>query len=75
MRYWGSVSAVASASVVQLFGDPDSRNPSTEGRQQLELLYAFERAGRAASDGRLCAAEKDVKPGRAVEITLVAPGL
>jgi len=56
----------------------DSRSPSTKGGQQLELLYyAFDWAGPDVPQilAVLCTPEKDGKPGRVVEITLVAESL
>jgi len=64
--------------VIALYGQPDSRSPSTKGGQQLELLYyAFDWAGPDVPQVMevLCTAEKDGKPGRVVEITLAAPSL
>lgn len=64
--------------VVQLYGQPDSRSPSTKDGQQLELLYyAFDWAGPDVPQVMevLCTVEKDGKPGRVVEITLAASSL
>jgi hypothetical protein len=64
--------------VINLYGPPDSRSPSTRGNQQLELLYyAFDWAGADVPQVMevLCTPEKDGKPGRVVEITLAAPSL
>jgi hypothetical protein len=64
-----------------LYGQPNSRGPSTKGGQQLELLYyAFDWAGPDVPQVMevLCTPEKDGKdgkPGRVVEITLAAPSL
>jgi len=59
-------------------GNPDSRGPSTKGRQQLELwLQAFDGAGPDVPQvmDALCTPEKDGKPGRVVEIALKAANL
>lgn len=67
-----------SAKVVQLYGEPDSRSPSTRGGQPLELMYyAFDWAGPDVPQVMevLCARGKDGQPGRVVEITLAAPSL
>lgn len=64
--------------VIELYGAPDSRSPSTKGGQQLELLYyAFDWAGPDVPQVMevLCTPEKDGIPGRVVEITLAAPSL
>jgi len=64
--------------VLDIYGKPTSRSPSTKGGQQLELLYyAFDWAGPDVPQVMevLCTAEKDGKPGRVVEITLAAPSL
>lgn len=64
--------------VLDIYGKPDSRSPSTKGGQQLELLYyAFDWAGPDVPQVMevLCTVEKDGKPGRVVEITLAAPSL
>lgn len=64
--------------VMRLYGQPNSRSPSTKGGQQLELLYyAFDWAGPDVPQVMevLCTPEKDGKPGRVVEITLAAPSL
>jgi hypothetical protein len=64
--------------VIELYGQPTSRSPSTKGNQQLELLYyAFDWAGADVPQVMevLCTPEKDGKPGRVVEITLAAPSL
>jgi hypothetical protein len=61
-----------------LYGQPNSRGPSTKGGQQLELLYyAFDWAGPDVPQVMevLCAPDRDGKPGRVVEITLAAPSL
>jgi hypothetical protein len=66
------------AKVVQLYGQPDSRSPSTRDGQPLELLYyAFDWAGPDVPQVMevLCTREKDGQPGRVVEITLAAPSL
>jgi hypothetical protein len=64
--------------VINRYGPPNSRSPSTKGNQQLELLYyAFDWAGADVPQVMevLCTPEKDGKPGRVVEITLAAPSL
>lgn len=64
--------------VVELYGKPDSRSPSTKGGQQLELLYyAFDWAGPDVPQVMevVCTAGKDGEPGRVVEITLAASSL
>ena len=64
--------------VAQLYGEPDSRSPSTKDGQPLELwYYAFDWAGPDVPQVMevLCTKEKDGKPGRVVEITLAAPSL
>ena len=64
--------------VVQLYGQPDSRSPSTRDGQPLELMYyAFDWAGPDVPQGMevLCSKDKDGQPGRVVEITLAAPSL
>ena len=66
------------ARVVQLYGQPDSRSPSTRDGQPLELMYyAFDWAGPEVPQVMevLCTKEKDGKSGRVVEITLAAPSL
>lgn len=63
---------------VELYGEPDSRSPSTKNGQPLELLYyAFDWAGPDVPQVMevVCTAEKDGKPGRVVEITLAAGSL
>lgn len=64
--------------VVDIYGQPDSRSPSTRDGKQLELLYyTFDWAGPDVPQVMevLCTAEKDGKPGRVVEITLAGPSL
>ena len=64
--------------VIQLYGQPDSRSPSTRDGQPLELMYyAFDWAGPDVPQVMevLCTREKDGQPGRVVEITLAAPSL
>jgi len=68
----------AATRATQIYGQPDSRGPSTQGGQQLELLYyAFDWAGPDVPQVMevLCTPEKDGKPGRVVEITLAGPSL
>jgi hypothetical protein len=64
--------------VFELYGQPGSRGPSTKDGQQLELLYyAFDWAGPEVPQvmAILCTPESGAKPGRVVEITLMAPSL
>ena len=64
--------------VVQLYGQPDSRSPSTKSGQRLELLYyAFDWAGPDVPQVMevVCTVGKDGEPGRVVEITLAASSL
>ncbi len=64
--------------IVQLYGAPDSKSPSTRDGQPLELwYYAFDWAGENVPQVMevLCTRETDGKPGRVVEITLAAPSL
>jgi hypothetical protein len=66
------------ARVLQLYGQPDSRSPSTKDGQQLELLYyAFDWAGPDVPPIMevLCTMEKDGQPGRVAEIALAASSL
>jgi len=68
----------AAAIVMQLYGEPDSRSPSTKDGQPLELwYYVFDWAGPDVPQVMevLCTKEKDGEPGRVVEITLAAPSL
>jgi hypothetical protein len=67
-----------SQSVIQLYGQPDSRSPSTKDGQPLELwYYAFDWAGPDVPQVMevVCTKEKDGQAGRVVEITLAAPSL
>ncbi|HEY1470680.1 MAG TPA: hypothetical protein VGF61_16690 [Candidatus Acidoferrum sp.] len=67
-----------SQSVIQLYGEPDSRSPSTKDGQPLELwYYAFDWAGPDVPQVMevVCTREKDGQAGRVVEITLAAPSL
>ena len=64
--------------VVEIYGQPGSRGPSTKGGQKLELLYyAFDWAGPDVPQVMtvLCTPGDNGKPGRVVEITLAAPSL
>lgn len=66
------------SSVFELYGQPGSRGPSTKDGQQLELLYyAFDWAGPDVPQvmAVLCTPGSSAKPGRVVEITLMAPSL
>jgi hypothetical protein len=65
-------------SVIRLYGEPDSRSPSTKDGQPLELwYYAFDWAGPEVPQVMevVCTKDKDGQPGRVVEITLAAPSL
>jgi hypothetical protein len=82
VRTWESgrgLAAGAKAShVVQLYGEPDSRSPSSKAGRKLELLYyAFDWAGADVPQVMevLCSLGDDGEPGRVVEITLAAPSL
>ena len=64
--------------VKRLYGEPDSRSPSTRDGQRLELLYyAFDWAGPDVPQVMevLCTVGSDGKPGVVVEITLAASSL
>jgi hypothetical protein len=64
--------------VLGLYGEPDSRSPSTRNGQPLELwYYAFDWAGENVPQVMevLCTREADGKAGQVVEITLAAPSL
>jgi hypothetical protein len=81
-RDWESgrgLAAGAKASrVSQIYGEPDSRSPSTKAGRKLELLYyAFDWAGADVPQVMevVCTVEEDGKPGRVEEITLAAPSL
>ena len=61
-----------------VYGEPDSKSPSTRDGQPLELwYYAFDWAGPDVPQVMevLCTREKDGQAGRVVEITLAAPSL
>jgi hypothetical protein len=61
-----------------LYGEPDSKSPSTRDGQPLELwYYAFDWAGPDVPQVMevLCSKGKDGQPKRVVEITLAAPSL
>jgi hypothetical protein len=61
-----------------LYGQPDSKSPSTRDGQPLELwYYAFDWAGPDVPQVMevLCTREKDGQPGLVIEITLAAPSL
>ena len=63
---------------VALYGNPDSRGPSTRDGQPLELLYySFDWAGPDVPQVMqvVCTVEKDGQGGRVVQITLAASGL
>jgi hypothetical protein len=64
--------------LTSLYGEPDSRSPSTKDGQPLELwYYAFDWAGPDVPQVMevVCTREKDGQVGRVVEITLAAPSL
>ena len=66
------------AKVVELYGEPESRSPSTKDGHPLELMYyAFDWAGADVPQVMevLCTKAADGKPGRVMEITLAAPSL
>jgi hypothetical protein len=68
----------ATTKVTQLYGEPDSRSPSTKDGQPLELwYYAFDWAGPDVPQvvEVLCTMEQGGQPGYVVEITLAAPSL
>ena len=68
----------SAARAIKLYGQPDSRSPSTKGGQRLELLYyAFDWAGPDVPQVLevVCTVAKDGEPGRVVEITLAASSL
>jgi hypothetical protein len=70
--------ADSTTKILQLYGEPDSKSPSSKGGQQLELwYYAFDWAGPDVPQVMevMCTAGQDGKPGRVVEITLAAPSL
>lgn len=64
--------------VLKLYGEPDSKSPSTRDGQPLELwYYAFDWAGPDVPQVMevLCTREASGQPGHVVEITLAAPSL
>jgi len=66
------------ARLSELYGEPDSKSPSTRDGQPLELwYYAFDWAGPHVPQVMevLCTRENEGQPGRVVEITLAAPSL
>lgn len=68
----------STAKLAQLYGEPDSRSPSTKDGQPLELwYYAFDWAGPDVPQVMevVCTKEQDGQPGYVVEITLAAPSL
>jgi hypothetical protein len=68
----------ACSRVFELYGQPGSRGPSTKDGQQLELLYyAFDWAGPDVPQvmAVLCTPGSSAKPGRVIDITLMAPSL
>ncbi len=68
----------ATTRVIQLYGEPDSRSPSTKDGQPLELwYYAFDWAGPEVPQVMevLCTKGAAGKPARVIEITLAAPSL
>jgi len=68
----------SAAKLAQIYGQPDSKSPSTRDGQPLELwYYAFDWAGPDVPQVMevLCTREKAGQPGRVIEITLAAPSL
>ncbi|HXL22455.1 MAG TPA: hypothetical protein VOA78_08320 [Candidatus Dormibacteraeota bacterium] len=68
----------ACGKAVKLYGNPDSRSPSTKDGQPLQLLYyAFDWAGPDVPQVMqvVCTPEQDGQAGRVVEITLAASSL
>ena len=68
----------ACSKTVALYGNPDSRSPSTRDGRPLELLYyAFDWAGPDVPQVMqvVCTVEKDGQAGRVVQITLAASSL
>jgi hypothetical protein len=64
--------------VARLYGEPDSKSPSSRDGQKLELwYYAFDWAGADVPQVMevLCTRQQDGTPGRVIEITLAAPSL
>lgn len=64
--------------VLKLYGEPDSKSPSTRDGQPLELwYYAFDWAGPDVPQVMevLCTRESPGQPGHVIEITLAAPSL
>ncbi len=74
----GLIVGQPAAEVKHLYGEPDSKSPSSRDGQQLELwYYAFDWAGADVPQVMevLCTKEQDGTPGRVIEITLAAPSL
>ena len=68
----------SAAKLLQLYGEPDSKSPSTRDGQPLELwYYAFDWAGPDVPQVMevLSTREEEGQPGRVIEITLAAPSL
>ncbi len=66
------------AKALQIYGEPDSRSPSTKGGQPLELwYYAFDWAGADVPQVMeiVCTRETEGHPSQVTEITLAAPSL
>jgi len=64
--------------VIALYGQPDSRGPSTRQDEESEFLYyAFDWAGPDVPQGMtvMCILGKNGEAGRVVEITLAASSL
>ncbi len=60
--------------IVELYGPPNSRGPSTKGNRELELLfYAFDWAG--SDMPQVMEVSCDRASGRVIEITLAFPSL
>jgi hypothetical protein len=78
MTGWGLKIHDSTQKLLTLYGEPDSKSPSTRDGQPLELwYYAFDWAGPEVPQVMevLCTREAAGKPGRVVEITLAAPSL
>jgi hypothetical protein len=68
----------SAAKALQIYGEPDSRSPSTKGGQPLELwYYAFDWAGADVPQVMeiVCTRETAGHPSQVTEITLAAPSL
>jgi hypothetical protein len=68
----------SAAKALQIYGEPDSRSPSTKGGQPLELwYYAFDWAGADVPQVMeiVCTRETEGHASQVTEITLAAPSL